>query len=88
MSRIPENERERWLTAVGLAIRELRTRMGVSQEALGYKAGLHRTYVSDVERGQRNPTVATLRDLAVTLDSSCGEILGRAEEIFDRDTSL
>ena len=61
-------ERDAWLEAVGQAIRWVREeRTELSQEALGARAGLHRTYVSDVERGQRNPTVWTLRRLAEPL---------------------
>ena len=72
-------DRERWLRAVGQAIRAARDQRGVSQEALGYEAGLHRTYVSDVERGTRNPTVWTLRRLAEKLNTTPSEILRRAE---------
>ena len=42
--------------------------MGLSQEALGYKAKIHRTYLSDVERGARNPTVKVICKLANALD--------------------
>ena len=77
-------ERERWLRAVGKAIRVFRNREGISQEALGFRAGLHRTYVSDVERGQRNPTVWTLQRLAQTLSTTPSEVLGAAEEILGK----
>ena len=82
MSRITEQERERWLAAVGQAIRGFRLKLGISQEALGYKAGLHRTYVSDVERGQRNPTAVTLRVLALSMGTESSEILRVAEEVL------
>ena len=72
-------ERENWLLAVGQAIRELRMATGVSQEELGYQAGLHRTYVSDIERGRRNPTAVTLLTLALTLQTTPSEILRLAE---------
>lgn len=85
MSRISERERERWLAAVGEAIREFRTRLGISQEALGYKAGLHRTYVSDLERGRRNPTAVTLRALAATMGTEASEILRVAEGLLGND---
>ena len=75
-------EQERWLEAVGKAIRAFRTEEGISQEALGFRAGLHRTYVSDVERGKRNPTVWTLQRLAPKLSTTPSEILGAAEQIL------
>jgi transcriptional regulator with XRE-family HTH domain len=48
------------LTALGAAVRELRARRGLSQEWLGFKAGLHRNYIGAIERGEINPTFRTL----------------------------
>jgi transcriptional regulator with XRE-family HTH domain len=50
--------------ALGRAVREIRARRGLSQEALGFEAELHRNYVGAIERGAINPTLRTL--LAVT----------------------
>lgn len=46
--------------ALGRAVRELRARRGLSQEWLGYRAGLHRNYIGAIERGTINPTFRTL----------------------------
>jgi transcriptional regulator with XRE-family HTH domain len=48
------------LKALGAAVRELRARRGLSQEWLGFKAGLHRNYIGAIERGEINPTLRTL----------------------------
>ena len=80
MSRTRAVDRDRWLKAVGYAIRQFRNEIGVSQEELGYRAGLHRTYVSDVERGRRNPTAVTLLSLAHTLGTTPSELLRVAED--------
>jgi transcriptional regulator with XRE-family HTH domain len=53
--------------AFGHAVRELRIYRGLSQEALGYAAGLHRNYVGAIERGELNPTIRTVLRLAVGL---------------------
>ena len=42
---------------VGLNVKNVRRERGLSQEGLAFECGLHRTYVSGVERGIRNPTV-------------------------------
>jgi transcriptional regulator with XRE-family HTH domain len=51
------------LHALGAAVRELRARRGLSQEWLGFKAGLHRNYIGALERGEINPTFRTLVQL-------------------------
>lgn len=49
---------------LGNNLRHLRKQKGLSQEALAHEAGLHRTYVSDIERGKRNPTILAIEKLA------------------------
>ena len=49
---------------VGLNLKKHRRAAGLSQEGLADECGLHRTYVSGVERGIRNPTVVVLERLA------------------------
>ena len=48
---------------LGRAVRELRARRGLSQEELGFRAGLHRNYVGAIERGEINPTFRVLLKL-------------------------
>ncbi len=54
----------------GLAIRQRRQELGISQEELSFRAGLHRTYISDIERGSRNPSLENIEKLAKALDIS------------------
>jgi len=56
-------------------MRRYRKEKGVSQEQLAFDCGLHRTYVSGVERGLRNPTVTVLEKLAMGLDVSPSKLL-------------
>lgn len=60
---------------VGLNLKRLREAKGLSQEALAFEAGLHRTYVSGVERGVRNPTVTVLEKIALALKVTAAELL-------------
>jgi len=55
-------------------VRLLRVRKGLSQEALGVDAGIDRTYVSRIERGLENPTVAILEKFAKALGSDIAEL--------------
>ena len=54
-------------------LRRLRVARGVSQEALAVDAEIDRTYVSRLERGMENPTVAVLEKLAAALDCGIAE---------------
>lgn len=53
---------------VGQRIKELRSQLGISQEALGNKAEIDRTYVTDVENGRRNISIENLEKLIVALE--------------------
>lgn len=64
---------------IGLAIRELRNSSNLSQEKLAELSGLHRTYVSDIERGSRNITLNSLSKIADALQISLSELVKKAE---------
>mgnify|MGYP000689216026 CR=1 FL=1 len=57
----------RFVLDFGDRVRELRTKRGLSQEELGFAAGLHRTAISFVERGERASTLETVEKLARAL---------------------
>lgn len=52
----------------GAAVRLHRDKLGISQEELAARAGLHRTYISDVERGARNVSLESIHRLAEALE--------------------
>ena len=62
-------------TRLGRNVRRLREEKGWSQEDYADRAGIHRTYVSDIERGKRNPTVTVVEKLAKPLDVEPGRLL-------------
>jgi CheY-like chemotaxis protein len=59
---------------LGMAIKTQRVSLGISQEELAYRAGLHRTYVSDLERGARNPSIESIEKLAGALEISISKL--------------
>jgi len=54
-------------TRFGLRVRQARLAVCLSQEQLAAKAGLHRTYVGGIERGERNPSLRNILALAAAL---------------------
>jgi transcriptional regulator with XRE-family HTH domain len=68
-----------YLAALGQAVRRHREDLGLSQEKFAFEVELDRTYVSGIERGVRNPTVATLLRLTKTLGLTPSTLLKAAE---------
>lgn len=60
---------------VGRNVRALRQARGMTQEQLAEESGFAQQYISDLERGRRNPTVVTLYELAQALKSTPIELL-------------
>lgn len=52
----------------GNRIRELRLERGISQEELAFRSNLHRTYISDVERAERNISLDNIYRIAIALE--------------------
>jgi transcriptional regulator with XRE-family HTH domain len=59
---------------VGLNMKRLRQEKGWSQEEFAERCGLHRTYISGLERGVRNPTITVLEKIAAALQARIGEL--------------
>lgn len=72
---MPENDVKK---AFGAAIRNARLGQGISQEELAGRADLHRTYVSDVERGVRNLSLENIEKLGSALKLSVAALFKRA----------
>jgi transcriptional regulator with XRE-family HTH domain len=68
-------------TALGLAVRELRKRNGLSQEELALASGLHPTYLSGIERGLRNPTWRSLGRICEALKVPMSELAALSERL-------
>jgi two-component system response regulator len=69
----------------GAAVRLRRDSLGISQEELAGRAGLHRTYISDVERGARNVSLESIHRLAAALEVPLSVLFSRlGETAFDK----
>ena len=58
----------------GEKVRQERTKQGISQEELGFRTGLDRTYISGIERGLRNPSLENIGRIAKALKVSLPEL--------------
>ena len=67
--------------ALGRAIRDFRARRQISQEDLAHRAGMHRTYLGGIERGERNPSYTNILKVADALDVDAWELLRRARDL-------
>ncbi|MDB9419151.1 helix-turn-helix transcriptional regulator [Microcystis aeruginosa CS-563/04] len=67
------------LRVLGLMIREHRAALGISQEELGLRCHLDRTYISGLERGVRNPSLTALVTLAKGLNITVSQLLENLE---------
>ena len=59
----------------GDRLRQLRKQKNISQEELAFKAGLHRTYISDIERGSRNVSLENISKIAEALGIKPSQLL-------------
>jgi transcriptional regulator with XRE-family HTH domain len=63
----------------GYAVKLRREALGLTQEDLADKAGIHRTYLSDIERGTRNVSLINIERLAAALALSLSELFRLVE---------
>ncbi len=75
------------LKALGLAVRNRRLDLSLSQEELGNSAELHRTYITDIEGGTRNLSFLTLLRIAGALTCTLSELLTEAETLGSSNLS-
>ena len=70
--------------SLGLRIRSLRQKKGVTQQELGELAGLNYKFLGEIERGLQNPTIQTIYKIAKALGTDLCEVVRIDEEKRDR----
>ena len=60
---------------LGVRIRDLRVKKGMSQEAFADRCGLHRSHMGEIERGKANMTLATLLIISSSLQTTASALL-------------
>ena len=77
---VPRDEWSGLCKAFGASVRRRREELDLTQEGLGFRADLDRTYVSGIERGVRNPTLKIIGRLAKALAIKPSKLLAAAGE--------
>lgn len=76
IERLPrEDVKNHLLIQFGLRVKQERLKLGLTQEELGNRASLHRTYIGMVERAEKNITLLNIGKIAVALNMSIAELV-------------
>jgi transcriptional regulator with XRE-family HTH domain len=70
----------------GRALREIRHERGVTQEELAFESGYHPTYIGQLERGRKSPSLRAIIRIANALSTPGSEILRRVESGLSKNT--
>jgi transcriptional regulator with XRE-family HTH domain len=85
--RVNSSEKTDIERSFGEVLRRLRQSSGLSQEALGFKSGYHRTYISLLERGKKSPSLQTIFQLAEAIGTEPSELIKHVQDhISGKDT--
>jgi transcriptional regulator with XRE-family HTH domain len=68
-------------TAFGKVLRDVRESRNISQEELAARAGYHRTYIGQLERGEKSPSLRTIFNLSSTLQVTPSVLVRRVERL-------
>jgi transcriptional regulator with XRE-family HTH domain len=71
--------------AFGAAVRAARTTRGIAQESLAHLAGVERSHMGKIERGEHMPTLALILKIAKALDCSSAELMTATEQQLSPD---
>ena len=74
-------------SAFGTVLRKARNQCSLSQEALAFKAGYHRNFISQLERGEKSPSLRTIVNLATVLELKPSDMLKKMERIVNSSRS-
>ncbi len=80
---MPDRPESRLLIDFGAAVRALRQSQGLSQEAFADLVGIHRTYIGDVERGERNIGLVNVGRIASALNVTLSALMTEVERQRD-----
>lgn len=71
--------------AFGYVLKTARTEQGLSQEELAFKANLDRTFISMLERGQRQPSLTSILSISASLGKPAEELVRKTVEVMNEN---
>ncbi len=74
------HEHQEFYRCLGEVITMRRKRLGMSQEDLAEESGVDRSFISNVERGKRNPSLGAVKSIADGLRTRCSRLVNKCEE--------
>lgn len=77
---MPTQKNSKVLLRFGQRLRAIRKSKNLSQEDLAAKAGLHRTYIGSIERGEKNLSLLNIEKLANALDLNISSLFAEKEQ--------
>jgi len=72
--------------AFGRVVQARRSELEISQEELGFRSGLHRTFISQLERGVKSPSLRSLIAIARALETKADVLVHEAERLWEEST--
>lgn len=75
------------LKTFGLKVQQIRKELGLSQEELAYRAGVHRTYIGMIERAERNITLTNIKKIADALQVEIKDLFDQNENVNNTKSS-
>lgn len=79
MSKAQKDSNEKFFLELGEVVLQKRTQLGWSQDDLSDASGINRAFISNIERGQRNPSTETLLKLAKGLKMKLSSLIAMSE---------
>ncbi|MFW7340522.1 helix-turn-helix transcriptional regulator [Pollutimonas sp. H1-120] len=73
--------------AFGMAVRTARTELGIAQETLAHLAGIERSHMGKIERGEHMPNLAIILRIARALNKSASELIAATEKNLQTETN-
>ena len=71
--------------AFGAAVRAARTAQGIAQESLAFRAGIERSHMGKIERGEHMPTLSLILKIAAALECSSADLMSATESALSKN---